>query len=392
MTHPLLDEVTSANPNLPPHMVQNLLITSQCISIARTTNLSKAKDFVPQVIGTELALQAQPQANYQRLIRFFRDGVNEYLPELHECIQGMAVKAIGNFPARSLKKAKQLVIDGTKWLTREDKIHFLTLCVVIEGAAIPIASHDLKKAGHSSQVERIAFFDRVGKHFNLKGMVLLGDREYVGIEWFKDLKTVRGIDFVVRLKKGIYHDQVNATQGRSWQRMNDRLEKNKKIKFVSKRVVLGGYDYRYIIVRNPKAGHPDEDDFVYFLTSLKNSRFAADQYSVRWQIEVTFRHLKSNGFNLEDMRVEGQEKRELMMAILSLVFTMMVQEGVKFYRENPKARQKKTDHRRGVVTLVHSTFRQGCSILLKHWGNLAGALRYLKRLFRRAKPLNWTHV
>ena len=107
------------------------------------------------------------------------------------------------------------MINGTKWLTREDKVHFLTLCVVIEGVAIPIASGDLEKAGHSSQAERITFFDKVGKHCDLKGMVLLGDREYVGIEWFRALKSERGIDFVVRLKKGIYHDQVNERLGRS---------------------------------------------------------------------------------------------------------------------------------------------------------------------------------
>jgi hypothetical protein len=32
---------------------------------------------------------------------------------------------------------------------------------------------------------------------------------------------------------------------------------------------------------------------------------------------VTFRHLKSNGFNLEEMRVEGKDKKELMMTTLS---------------------------------------------------------------------------
>jgi hypothetical protein len=99
--------------------------------------------------------------------------------------------------------------------------------------------------------------------------------------------------------------------------MNDRLEKNKKTKLVSKLVEIGGCEYRYIIVRNPKAGHPEEDDFVYFLTSLSNAKYAAGQYSVRWQIEVTFRHLKSNGFNLEEMRVEGKDKKELMMTTLS---------------------------------------------------------------------------
>ena len=97
MAHPFLAEVTATNPNLPLHIVQNLLITSQCISLARTTNLAKAKDFAPQIIGTSLARNALPQANYQRLIRFFRDGVNNYLPELHHCVKGISAMAIGHY-------------------------------------------------------------------------------------------------------------------------------------------------------------------------------------------------------------------------------------------------------------------------------------------------------
>jgi hypothetical protein len=58
---------------------------------------------------------ASPLANYQRLIRFFKDGINDHLPELHRCIQDISVNTIGNFPVRSLNKAKQLAtIQGSQ--------------------------------------------------------------------------------------------------------------------------------------------------------------------------------------------------------------------------------------------------------------------------------------
>ena len=206
------------------------------------------------------------------------------------------------------------------------------------------------------------------------------------------MKKERKIDFVVRLKKGIYHEQINSAKGKTWTELHEKLERSQKCNLVSKLTDLGGETYRYIIVRNPKAGHPEEDDYIYFLTSLNNARFAAAQYSTRWQIEVTFKHLKSNGFDLEKMRLEGTDKRELMMAILSMLFAIMVHEGQVFYRKKPTARQTKMDHQRGKVTLVCSVFRQGYAIVKAKFQNIGQLFKYLRRILNNSKPLFWSHV
>ena len=392
MAHPLTDQVKALCPELPPHVLRNLLITSEAISLAGTTNLAVAKDKVPQAIGTAEALLTNPASNYQRLMRFFRDGVNLWKVELHQCLQQITLATIGNAPAKVLKRVKHLTLDGSKWKSRGDKIQFLTLCVVVDNVALPVASQDIAKLGHSSQDERSDFLDEAASHLNLEGMILLGDREYVGIKWFKALKKKRKIDFVVRLKKGIYHEQINSAKGKTWMELHEKLVRCKKCKLVSKVVELGGETYRYIIVRNPKADPPDEDDYVYFLTSLNNARFAAAQYSTRWQIEVTFKHLKSNGFDLEKMRLEGTDKRELMMAILSMLFAIMVHEGRMFYRKKPSARQTKMDHQRGKITLVCSVFRQGYAITKAKLQNIGHLFKYIGRVLNKAKPLVWSHV
>ncbi len=136
-----------------------------------------------------------------------------------------------------------------------------------------------------------------------------------------------------------------------------RLES--KLRTAAKRIKLNGIFWYYIVLPNPKAGHPDEDDFIFLLTSWRNRKAAAQSYCLRWAIEVTFRHLKSNGFRIEDMRIEGRSKREMMMAILNLVFVLCVIEGRKFYHRKPKSQQTKIDHKTGRTTLVHTTFRQG---------------------------------
>ena len=62
--------------------------------------------------------------------------------------------------------------------------------------------------------------------------------------------------------------------------MHRKLERNKKTKTVSKPIVLGGQTYRYVIARNSKAGHPNEDDYIYFLTSLKNGALGRQAVSL----------------------------------------------------------------------------------------------------------------
>ena len=43
---------------------------------------------------------------------------------------------------------------------------------------------------------------------------MLADREYIGRDWFSFLRE-QGIDFVIRLKKGIYREEVDAWTARS---------------------------------------------------------------------------------------------------------------------------------------------------------------------------------
>ncbi|MCB9303638.1 MAG: transposase [Lewinellaceae bacterium] len=63
--------------------------------------------------------------------------------------------------------------------------------------------------------------NEVMNKYNLSGMTLLADREYVGKRWFKYLDK-SGLYFVIRVKEGIYHDEINANGGRTWQQLKDK--------------------------------------------------------------------------------------------------------------------------------------------------------------------------
>lgn len=145
--------------------------------------------------------------------------------------------------------------------------------------------------------------------------------------WFKS-----GLYFVIRVKEGICHQEVDASGGRTWQQLKDLAARKANGKKVSKKIEMDGLCLHYIVMQNPR---PDaEDELVYLLANLHSPTQASRLYQWRWQIEVCVKHLKSNGVNVEAMNVQSKEERHLMMAIVVLVYILAIHEGlIKEYRD-----------------------------------------------------------
>ena len=77
------------------------------------------------------------------------------------------------------------------------------------------------------------------------------------------------------------------------------LKAKKTKKSIIKQFQMKGNTYSVVIVKN------DKDDplepLMYFISTLQDKTEILDGYKIRWQIEIFFKHLKSNGFNLEDL-------------------------------------------------------------------------------------------
>ena len=214
---------------------------------------------------------------------------------------------------------------------------------------------------------------RAMSKYGLKGMTLLADREYVGRKWFKYLAN-KGLYFVIRVKEGIYHEEINAAKGRTWQQLKSAAMQKPKGKKASKRVKIGALDLHYIVLRNPR---PDADDeLVYLLTNRNSPTEAARLYQWRWQIEVCFKHLKSNGVNLEAMNVEGKEKRHLMMAIAVFVYILAIREGL--LKECRDGIRWTLDKSSGFEYRAVSVFLKGMDIVRRKALNLIQFTRYLR--------------
>ena len=62
---------------------------------------------------------------------------------------------------------------------------------------------------------------------------------------------------------------------------------------------------------------PDyKEPYVFFITNVQEASKAVECHTQRWKIECCFRHLKSNGFNVEAMNFKDDRKIELLMGVV----------------------------------------------------------------------------
>ena len=410
MNLPLSHEIKEHFPNLSEFVLKNTLAVSEGIFSARTTNLSIVKDKMGHILGnTQSTL---PESNYKFLTRFFltsdlkkdpegildseKEGIIKGLLCLSFCLMGKT------------KKLQYLTLDGTSWELGTKKIHILTLCVVINGMSIPIWWQDLDKKGISSQDERIDFMKKALTLYNLKGMTLLADREYFGEDWFSFL-TKNGIKFIIRLQKECYRAYID--QFRDINPVTTETKKHQKLSYsalqrqaylpkyshtgVGKFIEIQGHRYLFVIFRNPKIENT-EDPLIYFLSSLNKKGKIIKAYPIRWSIECCFKHLKSNGFNLEDINMKNSLKIELMMAILVFLYTLCIRQGLLVYhnfKRNKRSDYKQFDkNKKPFQTLTVSVFRKGIAYLENLFYNLSSFLAFLNDIYITKKIPTFIHV
>jgi len=391
MALPLPGEITSFFDNHAEHVVKNLLITAEGIFAAKSTNLNIVKDELGNVLENQQT--TKPASNYKRLIRFFQlnDQEKQELTQSLLCICFCILGLKG-------RKPKYLTLDGTAWEVGTAKVHLLTLAVVIKGVSIPICWEDLAKKGTSNFSERKALLDKACRWYDLRGMVLLADREYIGQEWFKYLKN-NGLGFVIRLKKNVYKEQVDEQRSGSsrhfkhqkWRYIGMQREAKKstyKNVGVAKRITIAGEAYTFVIFKNPKKGA--EEPLVYFISTLRDKRKIVKVYPIRWKIECCFKHLKSNGFNLEELNFSNKEKIKLMMAIVSFLYVLCIHQGLLAYSKLKKSDFKK--YRDGTKTLAVSIFRKGKAIVAGKFHHLKSFIRFLIAVLKGKRLPFWVHV
>lgn len=161
----------------------------------------------------------------------------------------------------------------------------------------------------------------------------------------------------------------------------EKLEKKAKVRIgrvVWQQFYLQEQFYTYVLVAyRTRSG---EVDLLRLITTLRPAQ-AVKYYGYRYRIEPMFRHLKSNGFDLESLHVQKAYKVQMMMAALVLAYTLAVVYGLKKYKH------KLAIKKHGSAEM--SVFRWGLDKWQNHLQTFAYFLEQLSTYFKLwIKPNN----
>lgn len=341
-------------------VLENLHLMIALLLTCKTVNLYKQKDAVQGLLGS---CSTKVNSHYSRLIRFMRD--HRYTNIWYDCLNGA-------LPMLQIK-SDTYYLDATEWEFGELKIHILVLCVNWHGVAIPVFFRPYWHKGVLSQQARIRFIRRAIQVVDLKGKIIVGDREFIGMEWFCFLSQA-GIKFILRLREGMYKNELS---GKMYHKLKARALKKGYAKAT---LALGGFTYLIEFWKNSNLDNQDEP-VVYLLTNVLDKKKIGKKYATRWRIEYCFKHLKTNGFDLEDMSWRELGKIRLCLSLAIVAYITAVREGklevAKAHKEGLKTEKK---YRNGSIYPSASLFRQGLAILTFFAADLIRFTKYLYQI------------
>lgn len=144
-------------------------------------------------------------------------------------------------------------------------------------------------------------------------------------------------------------------------------------------MVLGNTTYTFVMIKNPK--HDPKEPYIYFISDLHDAQAIANHYLKRWKIECCFKNLKTNGFNIEDINLKADQKIELMMGVLAMVYLIAIKEGLLRHLLKPIPMRT---FKNGKKHLSLSIFRMGFALIQSVFCRINDLLHYIENLI---KPL-----
>lgn len=257
-------------------------------------------------------------------------------------------------------------MDGTEWKIGSFELHVLVLAAQVKGVAIPVYFKVYEHKGVLSENERINFIRKSFTIIDLQGKLLIADREFIGKEWFVSLVDF-GLNFVIRLRKGMYVSQISNYH---------KLERNALKKGYSQAIFsINEQNYRIEMWRSDNKDEP----IVYLITNILTKKRVGKQYAKRWKIEYCFKHLKTNGFNLEDMSLTDLKKIRLMISLVVVAYILAVREGI---IQEKKQKVRVIKYKNGDKLPAVSIFRNGLQSIsnqIVSWLDFDYYLRFIKQ-------------
>jgi len=264
--------------------------------VSATVNLSR--------ISSLMNIDIKRESRYRRLQNFFRNFK-------------MDTEEYANFIMSRLPQNGKfyLVMDRTNWKFGKNPINILMLGIIHKNMCFPLYWKNLEKGGSSNTTERKELLD---KAINLIGkpriIALLGDREFIGLYWFKYLID-EDLEFHIRLPKYIKIGSILKKNRKTVNSLFSHWKENVRIDH-PKQIVIQGYKL-YI------SGIKSKKEYCVVISN-KNNINSLKKYQIRWTIENMFFAFKTRGFNFEDTHMTDIEKIEKLLVLVSIAYCWCV--------------------------------------------------------------------
>ena len=133
-----------------------------------------------------------------------------------------------------------------------------------------------------------------------------------------------------------------------------------------------GITYTIVMTKNLK--YDRKEPYIFFISNIDNAWDVLNHYLERWKIECCFRHLKSNGFDMEAMNLKQDQKIELMMGLVATAYAVAIREGMLAFIRKPFRKKK---YKNGKIYYEVSIFRKGIELLELLIRSVVSLLKYL---------------
>ena len=339
-------------------VVKTLVILVSCILCANNCNLNKAKKKGSKVFGRIVNIENL----YTRFIRFFKMK-NPMVFVL--CI----LRLVQHLLSDHINEQGEYVlsIDRTNWKLGAININILTIGLVLEnGKFIPLYFELLNKRGNSNQAERKALLVDLHTIFNIKKpLVLVGDREFIGKEWFKELVNL-SYDLVIRLRKKDYKELLAKQMKISIIQLDNKIRSDIATKgYFTAPIELKSHTFFYHVKRlngqKDELSKADKDIYIRFISTSQDITWVSITYNKRWKIEVFFEDVKEKGIRLEQINFKDFDKIRLMVAIVALCYALCLNQGLIAFKK--RLIRLKKDKRSQKCYLRTSIFTKGYEII-----------------------------
>ena len=255
-----------------------------------------------------------------------------------------SITAIGKAIVSALPPQKRyiLTMDRTTWELGKRVYNILAVGICFDGISIPIYFRAFEKRGATNYAEQISFMESVLDIIPARKIeCLVADREFGYSNFIKWLGLAR-IPYCLRLRENSYIHDTSTGANRKLKIILSSLASGDCVVLADTYIAAGKTKVRIYATR--RKGR-DTDSLLILATPVKSS-FTDKIYRLRWQIETTFRALKTSGFNMEKTHLPLNGRFQNMLAIIIVAYACVFIRGLLKSRNNAIPIMKRNGRKR----------------------------------------------